>query len=281
MSLKVKCFRVFFLILIVSCSERKEYNYNDLIPIVQQGDLKEFNKILRYTNVNVTDSIGNTILMFAVQNSNVQMVKQLLQLKADPNMVNNKELSALDISRNNKTEEISELIKEFQYTDWKKHNNKFTEEFFEYAINNDNVKIVDAFLKNGRDINDPTISNGLSPIVNAIFANSQEVVFLLLDNKVNPDHSFDTRPIITIAAMFNQYEVVKKIIEKGGDVNALDGPLTSALMFAAEEGNLEIVKLLITNGADASLVDRKNETALDKAKAKKRDKVVAFLSKKK
>lgn len=267
--------------MIVACSERKEYNYNDLVSIVQKGDVKELKQMLRFTNVNISDSIGNTILMFAVQNNNIQMVKHLLLQRADPNFINNGDLTALDISRNNETDEISEIIKEFQYTDWKKHENKFTEEFFEYGINNDNSKIVEEFLLNGRSVDSSTISNGLSPIVNAMFANSQKVTLLLLDNNANPNQSFDTRPIITIAAMFNQYEVVKKVIEKGANVNAVDGPLTSALMFAAEEGNFDVVKLLISNGADDSLVDRKNETALDKAKAKKHNEIVEFLSKNK
>lgn len=264
--------------MITACSERKEYNYNDLAHFVKTGNVKELDKAFYFVGVNVLDSIGNTLLMVAVKNNNVKMVKHLLQLKADPNIINNEELSALDISRKNRTEEISEIIKEFQYNDWKKYDNRFTEEFFEYGINNDNSKIVEEFLSNGRNIDDPTISNEISPIVYALFESSQNVVFLLLENNVNPNHTFDTRPILSIAVMFNQYEVVKKIIEKGADINAVDGPLTTALMFAAEEENLDILKLLIANGADPTLVDKKNETAKAKAKAKKYNKIVEFLS---
>lgn len=279
MLFKVKYITAILLMFIIACTEKKEYNYNDLVSIVQRENIKELNQVLRFVEVNISDSIGNNILMYAVQNNKIQMVKHLLQRGADPNLMNIEELNALDISRNNKTEKITEIIKEFQYIDWKQQENKFAEEFFEFGINTDNPKIVEEFFKNGRNIDDPIISNGLSPIVHALFANSQEVVFLLLDNNVNPNDSFDTRQILTIAVMFNQYGAVKKIIEKGANVNAVDGPLTTALMFAAEEGNLDIVKLLITNGADATLVDRKNETAIDKARIKKYNKVVEFLSK--
>jgi len=277
MPFKLKCIAAIFFISIVACTKNKKYNYNDLVQSVQKGDIKGLNQMLHFVDVNITDSIGNTVLMFAVKKNNVQMVKQLLQLRADPNLINNQERSALDMSRDNKTEKISEIIKDFQYKDWKKHDHKFSEEFFEYAIKNDNSNIVEAFLINGKNVNDAIVSNGLSPIVQALFENSKKVVFLLLDNNVNPNESFDTRPIITIAAMFNQYEIVKKLIEKGANVNAVDGPLTTALMFAAEEGNIDLVKLLIINGANTTIVDRKNETALDKAKEKNHIKIVDYL----
>lgn len=278
MLFKVKYITAILLMFIIACTEKKEYNYNDLVSIVQRENIKELNQVLRFVEVNISDSIGNTILMYAVQNNKIQMVKYLLQRGADPNLTNIEELNALDISRNNKTEKITEIIKEFQYIDWKQQENKFTEEFFEYALDNDNSKIVEEFLTNGRNIDDITISNEISPIVYAIFENSQNVIFLLLDKGVNPNHTFDTRPILSIAAMFNQYEVSKKIIEKGANINAFDGPLTTALMFAAEDGNLDIVKLLIANGADVALLDIKNETAKDKAIAKSHNKVVEFLS---
>lgn len=279
MSFKVKYIAIILVITIIACTEKKEYNYNDLVSIVQRENIKELNQVLRFVEVNISDSIGNNILMYAVQNNKIQMVKHLLQRGADPNLMNIEELNALDISRYNKTEKITEIIKEFQYIDWKQKENKFAEEFFEYGIKNDNSKIVEEFLINGRNTDDATFSNEISPIVYALFENSQNVVFLLLDNNVKPNLTFDTRPILSIAVMFNQYEAVKKIIEKGANINAVDGPLTTALMFAAEEGNLDIVKLLITNGADATLVDRKNETAIDKARIKKYNKVVEFLSK--
>lgn len=278
MLFKVKYITAILLMFIIACTEKKEYNYNDLVSIVQRENIKELNQVLRFVEVNISDSIGNNILMYAVQNNKIQMVKHLLQRGADPNLMNIEELNALDISRNNKTEKITEIIKEFQYIDWKQQENKFTEEFFEYALDNDNSKIVEEFLTNGRNIDDITISNEISPIVYAIFENSQNVIFLLLDKGVNPNHTFDTRPILSIAAMFNQYEVSKKIIEKGANINAFDGPLTTALMFAAEDGNLDIVKLLIANGADVALLDIKNETAKDKAIAKSHNKVVEFLS---
>lgn len=57
-----------------------------------------------------------------------------------------------------------------------------------------------------------------------------------------------------------------KLIEKGGDVNALDRGGRSLLMQAVAQGNKELVKILLDNGADPNLADKKTGwTALHQA----------------
>jgi ankyrin repeat protein len=74
-------------------------------------------------------------------------------------------------------------------------------------------------------------------------------------------------------------EAVKKVIEKGGDVNKRDIAGQTALMYAAESGSLEVVKYLIEKGADVNAVSGKEGrgTALIYAAAADRLEVVKYL----
>ncbi len=280
MLFKQKVIIIFSLATFFSCTETKEYTHSDLVTAIQENNIEQIDIILNSgIEINTLDTIGNSVLILAVQNNNKELTQHLLSKGADPNLINSEELTPLAIARKNENNEISDIIKDFQYHDWLKQEDKFTEEAFEYAIDCDNPKIVVDFIKNGRDVEEVCISKGIAPLIHAIFTDSYNVIKILLENNANPNVSFDTRPAITISAMFNQYEVTKMLIEKGADINAVDGPLTSALMFASEEGNIDLVKLLIENGADSDLVDQKNETAKDKAIKNNYSKIVELLSK--
>jgi ankyrin repeat protein len=64
------------------------------------------------------------------------------------------------------------------------------------------------------------------------------------------------------AVRLNEIEEVKKLIEKGADVNVVDEYGATALYWASYKGHSEIVKILIEAGADVNVVNRDGETAL-------------------
>ena len=68
-----------------------------------------------------------------------------------------------------------------------------------------------------------------------------------------------------VAAVFNDLNMVKKLVSAGADVNAVNYfPESSALMKAVENNNIEMVKFLLKNGADVNLATPKfNLTAID------------------
>lgn len=76
-------------------------------------------------------------------------------------------------------------------------------------------------------------------------------------------------PPLVIAAHTGNTAIMKLLIEKGADVNAINfNPFggETALMLAAKEANLEIVQLLLTHGADANIAESHGMTALMAAK---------------
>ncbi len=67
------------------------------------------------------------------------------------------------------------------------------------------------------------------------------------------------------AADKGQLEVVRLLLRHGADVNAADEDGETALMRAADDGHTEVVRALIAAGADVNARDEDGETALSNA----------------
>jgi len=67
------------------------------------------------------------------------------------------------------------------------------------------------------------------------------------------------------ASLKGQLEVVRRLIDKGADVDAVKKDGATALMWASQGGNLEIVRLLIEKGANVNAVKKEGATALMRA----------------
>ena len=65
------------------------------------------------------------------------------------------------------------------------------------------------------------------------------------------------------AAEHNKSEVLKILLQNGADIEAKDFDGETALIAAAEVGDLDIVKCLFDNGADVSLENADGDTAID------------------
>jgi len=209
--------------------------------------------------------LGNTWLHYAVTLNNKDVAAFFLINGANPNLMNKEELTPLDAARKNNYDETVLKIYEFQLQDWKLKENKYSEENLEDAIINDNTLIIQEFISNNIILDSMELNNDFTPLITALFANSEKSALLLIENGANPNDQFDTRSVLTMAVMFNQPKIVKALLEKGADVNADDGTLTTPIMFAAQEGLSEIVDILLQHKADFHRKDRAGETAFDKA----------------
>lgn len=89
---------------------------------------------------------------------------------------------------------------------------------------------------------------------------------------------FEFLPVIVKAAMDDRTEIALYLIEKGANVNVVDGFLMTSLMWAANNGNTMLVKALLEKGADKEMVSVQGFTALSAAKDKGHEEIVRLLS---
>lgn len=59
--------------------------------------------------------------------------------------------------------------------------------------------------------------------------------------------------------------MVKKLIDLGANIDAIDDNGDSPLFEAAHEGSFETVRILVERGADINISNRSNKTSLDLA----------------
>jgi len=79
------------------------------------------------------------------------------------------------------------------------------------------------------------------------------------------------------AAKRGHLEEVRRLLDKGVDVNARDDWWKTPLHYAADGGHLSVVKLLVEKGADVDAKNKEGKTPLDLAKKSKHWDVVNFL----
>jgi len=70
-------------------------------------------------------------------------------------------------------------------------------------------------------------------------------------------------------SVFAQDELVKLLLAKGADVNAVDNQGNTALMLAANAGEFQIVDSLINGGANVNARNKEGRTALRLARESK------------
>ncbi len=160
---------------------------------------------------------------------------------------------------------LARELQQMQLKVWQQQGEPLTAAVLYEAIAYDNVAMVSRFVSQGFAM-DTKHLDGVAPVVWAVFNNSNRVLETLLQLGIDAGYEFDSRPLICIAAMFNQPETLAILIAHGADVNASDGSGVTPLMFAARDGYSEMIKKMLALGADTSLTDIEGHTALAMAR---------------
>ncbi|CAH2301792.1 ankyrin repeat and EF-hand domain-containing 1 [Pelobates cultripes] len=134
--------------------------------------------------------------------------------------------------------------------------------------NNRHLRCFNIALDNGADVNNSS-SEGIPVLLMAceLAWGCKDMCLRLLDKGANPNavHPATGLTALMEAARNGAVEVIRVILEKGGNVNMIDQKQRAAIHFAARGGYLEVLKLLSAYNADMSIFDKEENTALHHA----------------
>lgn len=131
------------------------------------------------------------------------------------------------------------------------------------ALQRGHSDVVALLLRNGASIDTPH-DDRFSPLHGAVLNADARSVDVLLQHGADPnlaDDGYGNTPL-HLATSHGHADIVRLLIRKRADVDAIDGKLATPLHLAAEAGRLDIVRLLLNNGANPESRDEDGLTAL-------------------
>jgi ankyrin repeat protein len=237
--------------------------------------------------VNINYNDGNTPLIVAIENENIEVVKMLLDKGANVNQKDINEqygYTPLTVAIQKKYFKVVELLLDKGADVNQTNDDGFTP--LTVAIFNDfyNVDIVKLLLDKGANVNEANIY-GFTPLIIAIDekydtnVQNVEIVELLLKRGANVDQENKHGETPLYKAVSNNNEkIVEMLLERGADVNIANKHGETPLNRAVLNINVEIVELLLSvQGIDVNKVSKKGETPIKIALSKENYKIIEML----
>lgn len=211
----------------------------------------------------INDSLeGKTPLIIAVGNSYIDTAKILIENGADVNSVDFEGWSALSYAVNNGDIEIAKLLLE--------NKAKIKDELLiaiKSPIVESRINMMKLLIDNKANIN-YTDENGFNPLNIAIESGDMEVTKFLITNGANVNSLMqDGVSLIGYAIAQNNMDLLQILIENGANVNYTGGDFwaDTPLQMASRLGLDNVVRILLTRNADINAVDINGNTALHTA----------------
>ncbi len=253
---------------IVSSSEE---NNNKLLRLLIQNDhFQVIDKILEYIEENHTDELekiintfdrnGETLLHFATESNNKNIVEALLNKGSNPNAKDYIGCTPLHYAAQDGYKDIIEVLLNKGADLNTKDDTGWTPLYL--AAQNGYGDIVKALLNKGADLNIKDDTDW-TPLHSAAQSGYKDIVEALLNKGADPNTKDDTDwTPLHLAAQSGYKDVVEALLNKGADPNTKDDTNWTPLHLAAQSGNKYIVEVLLNKGADFNAEDNTAWTPL-------------------
>ena len=223
----------------------------------------------------INDSLeGKTPLIIAVGNSYIDTAKILIENGANINAVDIEGWSALSYAINNGDIEIAKLLLT--------NKAKIKDELLiaiKSPIVESRINMMKLLIDNKANIND-TDENGFTPLNITIESGDMELTKFLITNGANVNSLMqDGVSLIGYAIAQNNMDLLQMLIENGANVNNTNGDswADTPLKTASRLGLDNVVRILLTRNADINAVDMNGNTALHTAALNSQLSVVKLL----
>lgn len=210
-------------------------------------------------NINAVDFEGWSALSYAVNNGDIEIAKLLLTNKAkikDELLIAIK--SPIVESRINMMKLLIDNKANINYTD----ENGFNP--LNIAIESGDMELTKFLITNGANVNS-LMQDGVSLIGYAIAQNNMDLLQILIENGANVNYtngdSWANTPLMT-ASRLGLDNVVRILLTRNVDINAVDMNGNTALHTAALNSQLSVVKLLLEKNPNLDIQNKVGNTAL-------------------
>ena len=235
--------------------EKYERELRNLLIAIKQGNLRD---VKRYLELGADPNMKykerytwNTALMLASAAGFHEIVRVLLEGRADPNIRDNWGYTALMLaSERGHTETVRVLLE--GRADPNIQDENVTTALMQASMNG-RTETVSALLDAGDDPNIQS-NSGYTALMIASMYGRAETVRILLENGADPNiQSNGGYTALMRASQYGRAEIVRLLLEARADPNIQSNLGWTALMGASKEGHTEIVRLLLEAGADPNI----------------------------
>jgi len=253
----------------------------DLADLIRNGDREDALAAIREaTDVNVLQADGSTPLMWAVHRVDHEMVQELLQRGAKPDVRNSLGATPLGEATSIADQKMVELLLKAKADPNLGNDDGQTPLMI--AARNGSLPIVQALVKAGARVREQEHFRDQTALMWAIAANSPEVVDFLISHKANVEeraaatdwgNQITSEPRaqyrntggltpLLYATRFGCLGCVKSLLKAGARIDRPTPEGVTPLMNAIDNGNYEIANHLLDQGANPHLSDWWGRTAL-------------------
>nr|XP_023475345.1 kinase D-interacting substrate of 220 kDa isoform X5 [Equus caballus] len=233
-----------------------------VINYVEEENIPALKALLeKCKDVDERNECGQTPLMIAAEQGNLEIVKELIKNGANCNLEDLDNWTALiSASKEGHVHVVEELLK---YGASVEHRDMGGWTALMWACYKGRTEVVELLLSHGANPSVTGLQYSVYPIIWAAGRGHADIVHLLLQNgaKVNCSDKYGTTPLVW-AARKGHLECVKHLLAMGADVDQEGANSMTALIVAVKGGYTQSVKEILKRNPNVNLTDKDGNTAL-------------------